>query len=81
MTPPMARPDGDPDFCRRLNPHLTITDRPFPAAADSNPALDSGVVGRSLAQLDESGFLVTPAVVPEPVMAPMRWITHSIGGP
>ncbi len=62
----------DPGFWSRLNPHLTITDRPFPAVAQPRAAFTASEVHRGLAQLDESGFITTPPVVPEHVMAPMR---------
>lgn len=62
----------DPGFWMRVNPHLTITDRPFPASAPPRPGLTPPEVERGLAQLDGSGFITTPPVVPETVMAPMR---------
>lgn len=62
----------DPDFWARLNPHLTISNHPFPATVDAQPALTSMRVDHALAQLDVSGFLITPPVVPERAMAPMR---------
>lgn len=62
----------DPGFWARLNPRLTISDRPFPAAGDAQPALTPARVGQALAQLDVSGFLTTPPVVPDHTMAPMR---------
>lgn len=61
----------DPAFWVRLNPHLTVTDRPFRAHIPA-AALTPEVVTRALQQLDQSGFLATPPVVPDARLAPMR---------
>ena len=62
----------DPAFWTRLNPHLTVSASPFAADRSDVPALTPNVVDRALTQFDASGFLATPAVVPESRMAPMR---------
>lgn len=61
----------DPAFWTRLNPHLTVSDRPWATEAVC-PALTPDVASRAAAQLDAEGFLATPAVVPEARMAPLR---------
>jgi len=62
----------DPAFWTALNPHLTVSASPFTPDRADVPALTPDVVGRALTQLDASGFLATPPLVPEARMAPIR---------
>jgi len=62
----------DPAFWTRLNPHLTVSANPFSADRADVPALTPDVVSRALTQLDASGFIATPPLVPDSRMAPIR---------
>lgn len=61
----------DPDFWMRLNPHLTVSEHPFRDNLPP-PAIPSTVVDRALIDLDSDGFLVTPPVVADARMQPLR---------
>jgi hypothetical protein len=62
----------DPAFWLEINPHLTISDRPGSARASALPGLTPDAVERAITQLDTSGFLATPPVVPDTRLAPVR---------
>ncbi len=68
----------DPEFWRRLNPHLTVSDRPLARVTGTPPALTPTVVDRALAQFDRSGYLLAPSVIADDRLAPMRQAIHTL---
>ena len=65
---PSAR---DADFWRRLNPHLTISERPF-AAMPPRVHADAAVVSRAARQIVDEGYLQTPPLVPAGLVDGLR---------
>jgi hypothetical protein len=61
----------DPEFWRRLNPGLTISERPM-AAAPAPLAVDQSTTARAARQIVDEGYFQTPPVVPVERLAALR---------
>ena len=60
-----------PDFWRALNPHLTISDRPFLPSIEPTP-VDPALVARCSRQILEEGYFQTPPLVSREPLAKLR---------
>jgi hypothetical protein len=61
-----------PEFWRRLNPQLTVSEQPVKAGGAPSVAVSAELAESARKQLDDLGFFVTPPLIPAALMAPVR---------